>query len=387
MAESKKHEKQILAAFKKTGARIETKSRVKMKTKADFALYYTPGVGTMSTYLAEHPEEARTYSVKRNSVAVISDGTAVLGLGNIGPYGALPVMEGKALIFKEKADIDAWPIVLNITAIDPQERINEIVNTIMAIAPAWGGINLEDFSAPNCFEIEQRLIEALDIPVMHDDQHGTAIVTLAGLINAAKVTKKNFKKLKVVISGAGAAGVAITKLLRAAGIDDIIAVDRVGIIEPSRTDLNPVKQQLAEITNPRMVSGDLMNALIYADVFVGVSSAGLLSEDHIKVMAKDPIIFALANPIPEIMPGIARKAGAAVIATGRSDFPNQVNNALVFPGIFRGALDKGIRRITDDTKLRAAKALAALISNPTAEKILPDILDKRVVSAIAKSVR
>lgn len=385
--DAKKKTAAILAAYKKVGPRIETKGRVKMKTRDDFALYYTPGVGTMSTYLAEHPEEARTYSVKRNSVAVISDGTAVLGLGNIGPYGALPVMEGKALIFKEKANIDAWPIVLNISAIDPQERINEIVSTIMAIAPAWGGINLEDFSAPDCFEIEQRLIEALDVPVMHDDQHGTAIVVLAGLINAAKVTKKSFKKMKVVLSGAGAAGVAIAKLLHAAGIEDIIAVDRVGIIEPSRTDLNPIKQQLAETTNPRMVSGDLMNALVYADVFVGVSSAGLLTPDHIKVMGKNPIVFALANPVPEILPDEARKGGAAVIATGRSDFPNQVNNALVFPGIFRGALDKGIRRITDDTKLRAAKALAALIPNPTANKILPDILDKRVMAAIAKSVR
>lgn len=383
----KKSEKAILSAFKKVGARVETKSRVKMKTKEDFALYYTPGVGTMSMHLSAHPEDARTYSVKRNSVAVISDGTAVLGLGNIGPYGALPVMEGKALIFKEKADIDAWPIVLDIKSQDPQERINEIVNTIIAIAPAWGGINLEDFSAPNCFEIEQRLIEALEVPVMHDDQHGTAIVALAGLMNAAKVVKKNLTNLKIVISGAGAAGVAITKLFRAAGITDIIAVDRTGVIEASRTDLNPIKRELAEITNPRMVSGDLMNALIYADVFIGVSSAGLLTPDHIKVMAEKPIVFAMANPVPEIMPDIARAAGAAVVATGRSDFPNQINNALVFPGIFRGALDKGIRRITDDTKLRAAKALAALIPTPTAAKIIPDILDKRVTAAIAKSVR
>jgi malate dehydrogenase (oxaloacetate-decarboxylating) len=378
---AKKTSKQILAAFKKTGARIETKSRVKMKTKEDFALYYTPGVGTASMHLAAHPEDARDLSVKRNSVAVISDGSAVLGLGNIGPYGALPVMEGKALIFKEKANIDAWPIVLS------TQNTDEIVNTIINIAPGWGGINLEDFSAPNCFEIEQRLIEALDIPVMHDDQHGTAIVALAGLINASKVVKKNLKKLKIVISGAGAAGVAIVKLLRAAGIEDIISVDRVGIIEPSRTDLNKVKQELAAITNPRMVSGDLMNALVYADVFIGVSSAGLLTSDHVKVMGTKPIIFALANPVPEIMPDEAKKGGAAVIATGRSDFPNQINNALVFPGIFRGALDKGIRRITDDTKLRAAKALAALIPNPTAQKIVPDILDKRVVAAVAKSVR
>jgi len=381
MATKKPDSKKILAAFKKVGARIETKARVKLKDKKDFALFYTPGVGTVSTHLAAHPEDARTYSVKRNSVAVISDGTAVLGLGNIGPYGALPVMEGKALIFKELANIDAWPIVL-----DTQDT-EEIVNTIIAIAPGWGGINLEDFSAPRCFEIERRLIEALDIPVMHDDQHGTAIVVLAGLINSAKVVKKNFKKLKVVLSGAGAAGVAITKLLLAAGITDIIVCDRVGIINEGRTDLSDVKRSLAEISNPRAVSGDLMDALIEADVIIGVSGPGLITKDHIKVMADDAIVFGLANPVPEIMPDDARAAGARIVATGRSDFPNQLNNSLVFPGVFRGALDKGIRKITTDTKLRAAKALAALVKNPTANKIIPDNLDKRVVPAVAKAVR
>jgi malate dehydrogenase (oxaloacetate-decarboxylating) len=319
--------------------------------------------------------------VKKNSVAVISDGSAVLGLGNIGPYGALPVMEGKALIFKELANIDAWPIVL-----DTQDT-EEIIKTILNIAPGWGGINLEDFSAPRCFEIERRLVEALDIPVMHDDQHGTAIVVLAGLINAAKVVKKNFKKLRVVISGAGAAGVATAKLLMAAGLDDIIVTDRVGIINEGRTDLTDVKRELAEITNPRAVSGDLMDALIDADVFVGVSGPGTVTKEHIKVMSDDAIVFALANPTPEIMPDIARAAGARIVATGRSDFPNQLNNSLVFPGVFRGALDKGIRKITTDTKLRAAKALAALVTNPTALKIIPDNLDKRVVPAVAKAVR
>jgi malate dehydrogenase (oxaloacetate-decarboxylating) len=376
-----KSPKEILAAFKKVGARIETKARVQLKNKQDFAVFYTPGVGVASKHLAAHPEDARTYSVKRNSVAVISDGSAVLGLGNIGPYGALPVMEGKALIFKELAGIDAWPIVL-----DTQDT-DEIVNTILAIAPGWGGINLEDFSAPRCFEIERRLVEALDIPVMHDDQHGTAIVVLAGLTNAAKVVKKNFKKLRVVISGAGAAGVAITKLLISAGIEDIIVTDRAGIINEGRSDLTDVKRELAEITNPRAVSGDLMDALIEADVFVGVSGPGTVTSDHIKVMAKNSIVFALANPVPEIMPDEARAAGAAVTATGRSDFPNQLNNSLVFPGVFRGALDKGVRRITTETKLRAAKALAALVPNPTATKIIPDNLDKRVVPAVAKSVR
>ena len=321
------------------------------------------------------------HSVKRNSVAVISDGSAVLGLGNIGPYGALPVMEGKALIFKELAGIDAWPIVL-----DTQDT-DEIVNTILAIAPGWGGINLEDFSAPRCFEIEHRLIEALDIPVMHDDQHGTAIVVLAGLINSAKVVKKNFKNLHVVISGAGAAGVAITKLLLAAGITDIIVADRVGVINEGRTDLSDVKRELAEISNPRAVSGDLMDALIEADVVIGVSGPGLIKRDHIKVMAEEAIVFALANPVPEIMPDEAHAAGARIVATGRSDFPNQLNNSLVFPGVFRGALDKGIRKITTDTKLRAAKALAGLVTKPTASKIIPDNLDKRVVPAVAKAVR
>jgi malate dehydrogenase (oxaloacetate-decarboxylating) len=360
MAQMNPQQKKILGEFKRVGARIETKGRVKLKTKADFAVFYTPGVGVASMHLAAHPEDARALSVKKNSVAVISDGTAVLGLGNIGPYGALPVMEGKALIFKELAGIDAWPIVL-----DTQDT-DEIVRTILAIAPGWGGINLEDFSAPRCFEIERRLIEKLDIPVMHDDQHGTAIV---------------------VISGAGAAGVAITKLLKVAGVTDIIILDSKGILNEGRTDLTDVKTQLAKITNPRAVSGDLMDALIDADVFVGVSGPGAATKDHIKVMGAKPIVFALANPTPEILPDEAKAGGAHVIATGRSDFPNQINNALVFPGIFRGALDKGVRQITDDTKLRAAKALAALVPTPTAQKIIPDVLDKRVVTAVAKAVR
>ena len=365
-----KNSKEILSAFKKVGARVETKARVKLKNKEDFATFYTPGVGVVSTHLAAHPKDARMYSVKKNSVAVISDGSAVLGLGNIGPYGALPVMEGKALIFKELADIDAWPIVL-----DTQDT-DEIVRTILAIAPGWGGI-----------KIEQRLVEALDIPVMHDDQHGTAIVVLAGLLNAAKVVEKSFKKLRVVISGAGAAGVAITKLLTSAGIQDIIVIDRAGIINEGRTDLTDIKRELAEMTNSRAVSGDLMDALIEADVFVGVSGAGTVTKDHIKVMAKKAIVFALANPTPEIMPDEARAGGAMVIATGRSDFPNQLNNSLVFPGVFRGALDKGIRKITNETKLRAAKAIAGLVPNPTVHKIIPDNLDKRVVPTVAKAVK
>jgi len=373
--------KQILAAYKKAGARIETRGRVKLSSKKDFALFYTPGVGVASTYLAAEPLAARSMSVKRNSVAVISDGSAVLGLGNIGPYGALPVMEGKALIFKQLGGVDAWPIVL-----DTQDP-DEIVRTVLAIAPGFGGINLEDIAAPKCFDIEKCIIEALDVPVMHDDQHGTAIVVLAGLINAAKVVKKDFKKLKVVISGAGAAGTAVTKLLLLAGITDLIVLDRAGAIHEARTDLPVHKQELAALTNPRKISGDLATALLGADVFVGVSGKGALSGEHIQTMAPKAIIFALANPEPEIMPRDAHKAGAAVVATGRSDFPNQINNALVFPGIFRGALDKGVRKITEETKLRAARAIAKLVARPTATHIIPDILDKRVVTAVAKAVR
>ncbi len=371
----------ILAAFKKAGARIETKSRVRLKTKNDLSLFYTPGVGVASSHLAAHPEDARQLSVKKNSVAVISDGSAVLGLGNIGPYGALPVMEGKALIFKEMAGIDAWPIVL-----DTQDP-DEIVRTVLAIAPSFGGINLEDIKAPECFGIEERLSDALDIPVMHDDQHGTAIVVLAGLMNASKVVKKNLKKLRVGISGAGAAGTAVAKLLVSAGISDVIVLDRGGAICQGRPDLTHVKQELAVVTNPRKTEGALPDVLKEADVFIGLSGKGLLAGEHIRAMAEDPIIFALANPVPEILPDEAYAAGAAVVATGRSDFPNQINNALVFPGVFRGALDKGVQKITPETKLRAAKALAGLVSAPTPKKLLPDIFDARVVPAIARAVR
>ena len=381
MPGQKKTPLQILAAFKKAGSRIETKSRVRLRTRDDLALFYTPGVGSVSAHLAEHPEDARALSIKRNSVAVISDGSAVLGLGNIGPYGALPVMEGKALIFRERAGIDAWPIVLNTQ--DPEE----IVRTICAIAPAFGGINLEDIKAPECFDIERRLIEQLDIPVMHDDQHGTAIVVLAGLLNAARVVAKPFKKLRIVISGAGAAGTAVADLVCRAGATDAIVVDRMGIIHQGRRGLVGNKLQLVQRTNPRGVQGDLSAALAHADVFVGLSGAGALPGECIRSMAERPIIFALANPEPEILPEAAYAAGAAVVATGRSDFPNQVNNALVFPGIFRGALDKGVTMITEETKLRAARALAGLVPQPTSRKLLPDLFDRRVVPAVARAVR
>ncbi|HVW71652.1 MAG TPA: malic enzyme-like NAD(P)-binding protein [Candidatus Paceibacterota bacterium] len=370
----------ILAAYKKQGARIETKARTKLTGRKDFSLWYTPGVGTAALHLAKNPKDARAMSVKKNSIAVISDGSAVLGVGNIGPYGALPVMEGKALIFKEMANIDAWPIVLN------TQDADEIIKIVKAIAPGWGGVNLEDISAPRCFEIEAAL-QDIGIPVMHDDQHGTAVIVLAGLMNAVKVVKKNFKHVRIAISGAGAAGVAIAKLLYAAGNKHIIVTDTKGAIYRGRPDLPPHKAELATFTNPPNLQGSLADVLLGADVFIGVSGPGTVTAKEIAQMKPGAIVFALANPIPEIMPEEAKKAGAAVIATGRSDFPNQLNNALVYPGIFRGALDKGITRITEQTKLRAAKALAALVPRPTAAKIIPDLLDKRVVKAVAKSVR
>ncbi len=373
--------KKIIAAFKKQGARIETKARVKLGGKKDYSLWYTPGVGQASLYLAKHPNEAKQMSVKKNSVAVVSDGSAVLGLGNIGPYGALPVMEGKALIFKAKAGIDAWPLVLDTH--DP----DEIVRTVLAIAPSFGGINLEDIKAPECFEVERRLIEALDIPVMHDDQHGTAIVVLAGLMNAAKVVEKKFKDLTVVISGAGAAGAATAKLLLAAGVGDVILTDRTGAIYDGRPDLNEHKAELARLTNKKRAQGSLAEVLVGADAVIGLSGKGLLHAQGVASMAPRAIVFALANPDPEILPEEAKRAGAEVVATGRSDFPNQINNALVFPGVFRGALDRGVKRITESAKLRTAKALAGLVARPTTEKIIPDILDVRVVKTVAQAIR
>ena len=379
---SKLNEKKIIAAYKKQGPRIGTSARAKLRDRKDFSLWYTPGVGAAASYLAAHPKDARLMSVKKNSVAIISDGSAVLGLGNIGAYGALPVMEGKALIFKEMADIDAWPLVLDTQT----HEADEIVRIVKAIAPNFGGINLEDIAAPKCFEVEARL-QDLGIPVMHDDQHGTAIIALAGLINAAKVVKKEFAKLKVVVSGAGAAGSAIANLLVAAGVHDVVVLDRSGILVVGRANMNTYKEAVAAKTNPRKLSGDLAKALTGADAFIGVSGPGSVSPAHLSLMAHKSIVFALANPIPEIMPDVAKKAGVAVVATGRSDFPNQLNNALAYPGIFRGALDKGITKITEDTKLRAAYALASLVARPTADKIIPGLLDKRVVKAVAKSVR
>ena len=345
------------------------------------SLVYTPGVAAVSSLVAKDPRLAREYTIKRRMIAVISDGSAVLGLGNIGPYGALPVMEGKAALFKTFANVDAFPIVL------ATQNVDEVVDTIVRIAPAFGGINLEDFAAPNCFEIEARVKDALDIPVMHDDQHGTAIVVLAALINAAKVVRKELEGMRVVISGAGAAGTAIAKLLLLHGIRDILVLDSKGIIVKGREGLSLHKQELATATNPMQVSGDLKRALLKADAIIGVSGPGLMRAEDVALMAERPIVFGLANPVPEIMPEEAKAGGAAVVATGRSDFPNQINNSLAFPGIFRGALDNNVSKITDEMKLRAAHNLAALIKKPTAEKIIPGPFDRGVVQAVAKAVR
>ncbi len=365
----------------------ELKGKIAISLKDDLdsrekmSIYYTPGVGAVSTYVADHPGEARDYTWLGNNVAVISDGSAVLGLGNIGPYGALPVMEGKCMLFKHFAGIDAVPVVLDVHTAD------EIVAAVKAIAPSYGGINLEDIAAPICFEVEERLKKELPIPVMHDDQHGTAIVTLAGLINACKVTNREMKDCKIVLVGAGAAGVAITKLLHLYSGANIIAVDSKGIISRDRNNLNDEKQRLLDLTNPLNISGSLADALKGADVFIGVSKPGLLTAELIKTMAPEAIVFAMANPVPEIMPDIALAACAAVVATGRSDFPNQVNNALAFPGIFRGALDNRVRDITDQHKITAAETLAAITPNPTADCIIPPINYPGLVEAIAKNIR
>ena len=372
--------KKALALHKKLKGKIRIQSAMPIRKREDLSLLYTPGVGAVSSLVAKDPATARSYTMNGRMVAVISDGSAVLGLGNIGALGALPVMEGKAAIFKEFADVDAFPIVLD------THDVEEIVRTVKIIAPNFAGINLEDFAAPNCFEIERRLKEELDIPVMHDDQHGTAIVVLAGLINAAKVAGKKLSSLRIVVSGAGAAGTAIAKLLVLAGISDVVVLDTKGVIVRGRENLGALKAELAEVTNPRGVSGSLDDALAGADAVVGVSGANTMNAAHIRLMNEKAIVFALANPVPEILPDEAKKGGAFVVATGRSDFPNQINNALVFPGVFRGALDRKVRQITDEMKIRAAKNLAALVPKPTAGKIIPDIFDKKVVPAVAKAI-
>ena len=360
------------------GGKLGVHATQPLRDRADLALLYTPGVAEVSLAIAADPTLSLRYTARGNTVAVISDGTAVLGLGDIGPLGAMPVMEGKAVLFKRFADIDAVPVVMESGTVD------ELVEAIVRIAPSYGGINLEDISAPRCFDIEEQLKDRLDIPVFHDDQHGTAIVVLAGLINACKVLDRELAEQRVVVAGAGAAGVAVTKLLQRAGVRDVIVCDSRGILAPSRGDLGGHKLALAASTNPRGIHGGLGDALVEADVYVGVSG-GTVPEAQVARMARDCMIFALANPTPEVHPDVARRH-AAIVATGRSDFPNQINNVLAFPGIFRGALDSGAGRITEAMKLAAAGAIAALVPVPTPDEIVPSVFQEGVADAVAAAV-
>jgi malate dehydrogenase (oxaloacetate-decarboxylating) len=363
------------------GGKLRIDPKVAIKNRQDLSTVYTPGVARVSMAIAADPSKAFQLTIKRNTVAVVTDGTAVLGLGDIGPLGALPVMEGKAMLFKQFADIDAFPICLDTKDID------EIVETVVRISPVFGGINLEDISAPRCFEVEERLIEALEIPVMHDDQHGTAVVIMAALINAARVVGKRLEDLQVVVSGSGAAGTATIKMLLGAGVRDVIPVDRSGALNRTDRYENPHWRWLAEHCNRENRRGSLRDVLEGVDVFIGVSAPGILQPEHIARMGRDPIVFAMANPTPEIMPDVAAPY-AAVIATGRSDFPNQVNNLLAFPGIFRGALDVRARRITENMKLAAAYAIAGIVTPDelSPEYVIPSVFDTRVVDAVAKAV-
>jgi malate dehydrogenase (oxaloacetate-decarboxylating) len=360
------------------GGKLGVHATQQLRDRDDLSLLYTPGVAEVSLAVAADPALSFRYTARGNTVAVVSDGTAVLGLGDIGPLGALPVMEGKAVLFKHFAGVDAVPVVME------SGSVEELVEAIVRIAPTYGGINLEDISAPRCFEIEETLKERLDIPVFHDDQHGTAIVVLAGLINATKVLGRDLIEQRVVVAGAGAAGVAVTKLLQRAGVRDVIVCDSRGILAPSRADLAGHKLALAASTNPRGVAGDLGEALRDADVYIGVSG-GQVPEEHVARMADDCMIFALANPTPEVHPDVARRH-AAVVATGRSDFPNQINNVLAFPGIFRGALDSGARQITEAMKLAAAQAIAAMVPEPTVDEIVPSAFQEGVAEAVAAAV-
>ncbi len=364
--------------------KLEIKSKVALKDKRDLSLAYTPGVAEPCRRIHADKEQVYKLTMKQNAVAVVSDGSAVLGLGNIGPEAAIPVMEGKAILFKDFGDVDAFPICV------ASQHPETIIQTVRMIAPVFGGINLEDIKAPECFEVEDAL-QDLGIPVMHDDQHGTAVVVLAAMINALKVVKKDFHTVRVTVSGAGAAGMAVTKLLIEYGLkpENVILCDRTGAIYDGRADLkdNKYKLQMARITNKNKVRGSIIDAIKGADVFIGVSSKNLLTPEHVKTMAKDAIIMAMANPDPEILPDDAKKGGAAVIATGRSDFPNQVNNVLGFPGIFRGALDVRATKITTKMKLAAAVALASLVPHPTADMIIPSPLDRSVVPVVAEAVK
>lgn len=372
-----------LELHEKWNGKLDTVSKVQVKTREDLALAYTPGVAEPCKVIAEDPEAAYRYTIKSNTVAVVSDGSAVLGLGNIGPLAAMPVMEGKAVLFKEFGGINAFPICL-----DTQDT-EEIIETVVRIAPAFGGINLEDISAPRCFEIEERLKKLLNIPVFHDDQHGTAIVVLAGIINALKVTGKKKEDCRVVVNGAGSAGVAITKLLLNYGFPHITMCDKTGMLCKGMEGLNWMQEKMVEVTNLEHKTRTLADALKGADIFVGVSAPGIVSQEMVASMNKDSILFAMANPVPEIMPDLAKAAGARVVGTGRSDFPNQVNNVLIFPGIFRGALEGRATAITEEMKLAAANAIAALVddSELSDENILPAAFDPRVADAVSKAVK
>lgn len=366
---------------KKNRGKLEIRSKVSVKNIRDLSIAYSPGVAQPCLEIVEDENNAKSLISGPNTVAVITDGTAVLGLGDIGPKAALPVMEGKAVLFKQFAGIDAFPIALD------TKDVNEIVETVKRIAPSFGGINLEDISAPRCFEIEERLKKELNIPVFHDDQHGTAIVALAGLINGMKITNRKAEDTKVVINGSGAAGVAIAKILYKYGFKDIIVCDSKGVISRHRPDLSGIKLELLTFTNPRDVCCGLLDALKDADVFIGVSKGNLLNEKHIALMNKDSIIFGLANPIPEITPDEAKKGGAKIVATGRSDYPNQINNVLVFPGIFKGAMEANANNITDEMKIKAAIAIANLVKNPTPNKIIPNPFEKGIVEAVSNAVK
>lgn len=369
-----------LKAHKLYGGKLAISSKMPLDTREDLSIAYTPGVAEPCQAIAKDVSKAYEYTWKSNTVAVVSDGSAVLGLGNIGPEASLPVMEGKCALFKKFADVDAVPIVL-----DTQDK-EEIIAAVKAIAPTFGGINLEDIAAPKCFEIEKRLKKELPIPVMHDDQHGTAIVTLAGMINAMRVTGRKLNDLKIVINGSGAAGVAIVKLLQHVGVREVIMCDSRGTLYRGREEMNPVKQKMAELTNRNRVTGSLADALEEADVFIGVSVPGVLTGEMIQKMNKYPIIFAMANPIPEIMPDEASEAGAYIIATGRSDFPNQINNVLAFPGIFRGALNARTSDITYRMYVAAAYGIANCVDQPTPQEVIPSAFDKRVANKVANIV-
>ncbi len=372
-----------LMLHKQWNGKLETVSKTPVKSREDLSYAYTPGVAEPCKVIAENKEEAYAYTMKANTVAVVSDGSAVLGLGNIGPYAAMPVMEGKAVLFKEFGGVNAVPICL-----DTQDT-EEIIKAVTYLAPGFGGINLEDISAPRCFEIEERLKATLDIPVFHDDQHGTAIVVLAGIINALKITGKEKTACKVVVNGAGSAGVAITKLLLTYGFSNIIMCDKTGIISKQTEGLNWMQEKMAQVTNPTGETGTLADALKQADIFVGVSAPGIVTKEMVASMNKDSILFAMANPVPEIMPDLAKEAGAKIVGTGRSDFPNQINNVVAFPGIFKGALEGRALQITEEMKLAAAHAIASLVPDEELSEtnIMPEAFDPKVAEAVAEAVK